>query len=115
MYVTGHDAEEAGHAAWESNPRDARRNRKPSSRLADGHETDGGRGLHSEANSEARHRAAFPAKRSRSDPSTDPLGPAGEPHVPRRKRSKPTELIRPLEVLAASNAAASGILLRMLA
>ena len=43
------------------------------------------------------------------------MSPGGEPHVPRRKRSKPTELIRPLEVLAASNAAASGILLKTIA
>lgn len=30
-----------------------------------------------------------------------------QPHIPRRKRSKPTELIRPLELLAAANAAAA--------
>ncbi len=30
-----------------------------------------------------------------------------DPHIPRRKRSKPTELIRPLELLAAANAAAA--------
>ena len=31
----------------------------------------------------------------------------GDPHIPRRKRSKPTELIRPLELLAAANALAA--------
>ena len=31
----------------------------------------------------------------------------GDPHIPRRKRSKPTELIRPLELLAAANTAAA--------
>ena len=30
-----------------------------------------------------------------------------QPHIPRRKRSKPVELLRPLQVLAAANAAAA--------
>ncbi len=40
-------------------------------------------------------------------PLADPSMDHGDPHIPRRKRSKPTELIRPLELLAAANAAAA--------
>ncbi len=40
-------------------------------------------------------------------PLADPSMDRGDPHIPRRKRSKPTELIRPLELLAAANAAAA--------
>ena len=111
LLAAGHETEEAGHTAWDIN-REARHNRKPNSRLADGHETDGSRALQNEANSEGQHRPSLSAKRTRSDPSTDPLPAGGDPHVPRRKRSKPTELIRPsardLELLAASNSAATG-------
>ena len=38
-------------------------------------------------------------------PLADPSIDHGDPHIPRRKRSKPTELIRRLELLAAANAA----------
>lgn len=33
-----------------------------------------------------------------------------QPHIPRRKRSKPVELLRPLQILAAANAAAAASL-----
>lgn len=47
---------------------------------------------------------------ARFDPPQAPADPSmdhGDPHIPRRKRSKPTELIRPMELLAAANAAAA--------
>ena len=54
----------------------------------------------------------LPTNHARFDhPQASPLADAsmdhGDPHIPRRKRSKPTELIRPLELLAAANAAAA--------
>ena len=57
-----------------------------------------------------RDESQLPATRI-DHPQALPLADAsmdhGDPHIPRRKRSKPTELIRPLELLAAANAAAA--------
>ena len=56
--------------------------------------------------------ASLPVKRARpNQPHPSTLTSSSmthdQPHIPRRKRSKPTELIRPLELLAAANAAAA--------
>ncbi|DBA80741.1 TPA: hypothetical protein ACH3X1_007970 [Trebouxia sp. C0004] len=61
----------------------------------------------------AREGSQLPINQARFDhPQALPLTNAsvdhGHPHIPRRKRSKPTELIRPLELLAAVRAAAGG-------
>ena len=57
-----------------------------------------------------RDESQLPANRI-DHPQALPLADAsmdhGDPHIPRRKRSKPTELIRPLELLAAANALAA--------
>lgn len=117
LCAVGRDEDEVRYTGWGSHARDVRRSTKPASRLADGHDTDASRGQHGEASSEARH--SMSAKRHRTDlqtdphadPHTDPHAAEEHPHVPRRKRSKPTELIRPLEALAAANSAALGMLI----
>ncbi|KAL0037884.1 hypothetical protein WJX79_003856 [Trebouxia sp. C0005] len=72
-----------------------------------------GRGsLHHMGSPRSRDGSQLPTNHARFDhPQALPLADAttdhGDPHIPRRKRSKPTELLRPLELLAAANAAAA--------